>query len=210
MPRFKNRKEIEDYLLGHIEKGGCWLWTGRVDRLGYGLLSVNGRTHRVARLAYKLWVGPIPKGFDDVHHTCEDPRCICPDHLLPLTHAAHIFLHALSGAWRGERNSQARLRDEEVRFIKVARGLLPAQTLALQFNVTERHIYYIWSEEAWRHVEEPEIPEWSEKVREHVRAKAKRGQATLESLQKLRRERGQPQPPDLEEAILYAKICAVL
>lgn len=212
MPVLRTKKEVKDYLLAHIEigPGRCWSWTGRVDRRGYALCYLNGRQERVARVAYEVFVAPIPPGHK-IHHTCENPRCIFPDHLLPLTHANHLFLHSLSDTWSGERNSSAKLTEADVQFIRVAKGMLPAQTLVRQFKISVREIFYIWSGHVWLHVKLPEIPKRSlPESKQAIRAIAKRTTGTLLDLQKLRQERGQLPDLELELAILYSKICAVL
>jgi hypothetical protein len=77
---------------------GCWLYTGSVQ-FGYGVVSdrANGSTGRKAhRVAYEMWVGPIPAGVT-VDHECHNVafnlgeceggeclhrRCCNPDHLV--------------------------------------------------------------------------------------------------------------------------------
>lgn len=212
MVNYWSNEAIKIYLLANVEQvpGGCWLWKRSLDRRGYGLCRVNGLRGRAARVAYRAFVGPIPPGYD-LHHTCPNRNCINPEHLEPMAHGPHLRLHASSGAWRGVRNSRAKVSEIDVQFIRVARGLLPAQTLADQFGVSLRTIYYIRSGRTWSHVGLPEIPERSlPEIRQHVQATAKRTLGVLLNLQEHRRKRGQEQPPDLEECIYYTKVCAAL
>ena len=76
---------------------GCWNW-GAGKTKGYGYLWVPDKPGRPTRKrgrvlqAYKLaWVwknGPVPKRCD-LHHKCENTRCVNPDHVEPLTRKAH-------------------------------------------------------------------------------------------------------------------------
>jgi len=72
---------IKKRLLQRIEKqgNGCWIWNGS-RTCGYGSLSLSNKTYYAHRLAYELWVGPIPKGHW-VLHRCRNPMCINPQHL---------------------------------------------------------------------------------------------------------------------------------
>lgn len=78
---------MEYKLLSKVEKvpfSGCWLWTGAVDRDGYGRMS--GASHGVNwfkfahRASYEHYNGPIPED-KQVLHTCDIPCCINPYHL---------------------------------------------------------------------------------------------------------------------------------
>lgn len=69
---------------------GCWLWTGAKKATGYGFIRVVGVGMRGAhRIAYELANGPIPEGMV-VRHTCDNPRCVRPDHLIVGTVADNV------------------------------------------------------------------------------------------------------------------------
>lgn len=63
-----------------VDGGGCWLWTGATNGVGYGRL---GRQY-VHRLSYTHFVGEIPDGLQ-LDHLCRVPLCCNPDHLEPVT-----------------------------------------------------------------------------------------------------------------------------
>lgn len=63
---------------------GCWEWTKTVNNAGYGQISVNGRQEMTHRVAYVLWVGPIPDGMQ-LDHLCRNRPCCNPAHLEPVT-----------------------------------------------------------------------------------------------------------------------------
>lgn len=84
--------------------GGCIIWIGRLDKDGYGAITVDGRPgSRVHRVTYEAFVGPIPNGLEIdhlCHHrdkscpsntTCVHRRCINPEHLEPVTHRTNVI-----------------------------------------------------------------------------------------------------------------------
>lgn len=71
----------------------CILWEGALDTHGYGQRKVDGRNRLVHRLAYEeAHKVELPRDIL-VHHTCEEPRCINPDHLVAMTRRTHVRLH---------------------------------------------------------------------------------------------------------------------
>ena len=80
---------LEEQLLRHVKKtDACWLWTGHITNRGYGLLSLSGdylgQKRYAHRLAYEVFVGPIPDGLH-LDHLCCVPLCVNPAHLEPVT-----------------------------------------------------------------------------------------------------------------------------
>lgn len=69
---------------------GCWIFTGYVDELGYGIIAETKRkrikAHRAAYAAFKC---EIPTGMD-IMHACDLRCCINPEHLTPGTHAENM------------------------------------------------------------------------------------------------------------------------
>lgn len=94
MSREKPGTPILTRLLRRVVKvePGCWLWTGSKSR-GYGNITVNNQSYWCHRLAYQEMVGPIPEGHH-VHHSCANPLCLNPDHLIAVSeHEHYTTLH---------------------------------------------------------------------------------------------------------------------
>jgi len=102
-------------------ESGCIEWQGSL-RSGYGGLVVGSRSDgtrravRAHRAAYECWRGPIPEGMY-VCHTCDNRRCITPDHLFLGTAKDNFNDMANKGRnhplthHRGERHTQAKISD---------------------------------------------------------------------------------------------------
>lgn len=73
---------------------GCWIWQRGVNEKGYGVLKAGGRARvKAHRLYYERHVGAIPEGLD-VHHLCQNRRCVNPAHLEAVDRSTHMSEHA--------------------------------------------------------------------------------------------------------------------
>lgn len=80
-----------------ITAGGCWEWTGSQSRGGYGGIRIDDKLHRVHRVAYEHFVGPIAEGLQ-IDHLCRNRLCFNPDHLEPVTQRVNIERGLLGAA----------------------------------------------------------------------------------------------------------------
>lgn len=67
----------------------CWVWScARTDK-GYGSFYVLGRTIGSHRVAWSLHHGRSPGPRIVIRHTCDNPPCVNPLHLVSGTQAEH-------------------------------------------------------------------------------------------------------------------------
>lgn len=85
----KGRPSLGELLLRHIDVDpkGCWLWTAKITKGGYG--SVSGKSLLAHRVSYATYKGAIPKGLV-IDHLCRVKSCINPDHLEAVTQKENL------------------------------------------------------------------------------------------------------------------------
>ncbi len=102
---------------------------------------------------YTLLVGPIPKGLE-VRHGCNNPSCVNIDHLSIGTSADNSMDMVLSDrSTRGERHTNSKLKNEDIREIRRLRSLGWLQKdIAARFGVCRPMISMILSGHNWAHI----------------------------------------------------------
>ena len=131
---------------------GCWLWTGLVDKNGYGRITVSYKGDKAHRVSYEQYVGPIPDGLI-VCHKCDTPACINPDHLFLGTHADNIADRDAKGRHvpsYGESNGSAKLTAASVMAIRAARG--KQREIAAKFDISQQTVSNIKRGRIWAHI----------------------------------------------------------
>lgn len=76
----------------------CIEWTGAKTPRGYGNQWFQGKQHGAHRVAYYEATGIWP---EVVRHTCDNPPCINPEHLVPGTQADNMHDRMDRGRWDG-------------------------------------------------------------------------------------------------------------
>ncbi len=139
---------------------GCWIWTGRTIKGGYGRPSVHGRLVLLHRLTWELAYGSIPTGEGYhgtcvLHVVCDNPPCCNPEHMALGTNQDNMDDRNRKGRQaRGESMNTAKLTAADVLEIRrqYAAGGISQKQLAQQHSVHSANISRIVNRETWMHL----------------------------------------------------------
>ena len=154
-----NRLSLEEKLTSKAEwRDGCLVFTGQRDRKGYGILRLDGKLQRAHRLMYELTHGKISTG-GVVRHTCDQPSCINPAHLVIGSQADNVrdmFERNRQNKAQGEACGQSKLTPSQV--IEIRQSYIKgkygggAGALAKRFGVSKPSVQAILRGDTWRHL----------------------------------------------------------
>jgi hypothetical protein len=155
---------------------GCWEWQGGYDGHNYGKFWAQGHKNlRANRVAYEIVYGPIPNGLE-VCHTCDNPRCVRPDHLFIATHAGNMSdasrkgrmpgsvsspVRAGENHWmrryperipRGSRRGHAKISEADVLQIRKLSETTPQHEIAILFGIAQSTVSRLLKGFTWNHV----------------------------------------------------------
>lgn len=132
---------------GPATEGGCIEWTGYIMPTGYGRIGVGGQRVSAHRYAYERANGPIPDGML-IRHTCDNPPCVNPQHLLTGRHADNVAdAVSRNRQNRGEAVNTAKLTEGQVREIR--KSGLPTKVLSARYGVSDTTVVRIRSRKVW-------------------------------------------------------------
>ena len=145
----------------------CWPWTGRTDKDGYGYQKIRGKGWRVPR-----WV--LSQSVELTHsivtrHTCDNPICCNPAHLVPGTpadntrdmvsrnrhiHGEDHWTAKDSTLVQGVNNGEAKLTETQVLEIRrlYAAGGWTQKHLGHRYGVDQATISSITRRATWKHL----------------------------------------------------------
>jgi len=72
-----------------ISDTGCWVWSGCLQKDGYGSCNRRMGQSLAHRAFYVFFCGAIPEG-KEIDHTCRNRACVNPDHMEPVTHQENV------------------------------------------------------------------------------------------------------------------------
>lgn len=121
----------------------CHVWVGNSIQKGYGVIRVSGHNFLAHRLAHLISGGEF--GHEVVMHTCDNPRCVNPEHLVGGTQKSNALDRVRKG--RNGHATRAHLMDRErhprVKRIMTPKGEFPSAALAAEaFGVTRATASY--------------------------------------------------------------------
>jgi hypothetical protein len=133
------------------DASGCWNWHGQTKENGYGIVASIFEKRRVYahRAAYRLFNGVWPDDHLLVRHTCDNRKCVNPEHLLIGTHSDNSNdAVERKRICSGERHYARKLTREQVALIRSSTA--PHVELAAMFGVNESTILRVRRGETWR------------------------------------------------------------
>lgn len=127
----------------------CIEWTGHRKRRGYGALIIRNRQVLAHRLSFSIYNGPL-SADEVVRHTCDNPPCVNPRHLLSGSIADNNADCIERGRnAKGERAGLAILTNAEVKRIKSLKGTMTTVAIAEEHGVSNSTIKAIFSGKNW-------------------------------------------------------------
>lgn len=136
---------------------GCWIWTGTINKDGYGQFAIDGRTLLSHRVAWEFFVGPLPSDLF-VLHSCDVRSCVNPSHLFIGTHLDNMADMTKKGrrigVKSGEKHPLCKISSEIVREIfRLRASGLSVKDIAARFEITSHHTSDILHRRYWSTLE---------------------------------------------------------
>ena len=130
----------------------CWIWTGRRQPNGYGLIGFHAREWVAHRLAYALTF-PEWDGKKLVLHRCDNPPCVNPAHLFLGTQAdnvADMWAKGRAHDFRGEGGGNVKLTAEQI--IAIRTEPLLQRQIAVKYGIERSVVSRIRARKSWQSV----------------------------------------------------------
>lgn len=131
---------------------GCWIWTASCYSNGYGQFYDNCKIRIAHRISYELYKGD-PTGFH-VLHSCDNPKCVNPDHLSLGNDADNSLDKVKKGRQaRGSKMPQSKLDALQVKVIHSCfPGKFFQREIGNYFKISQTAVSKILLGKHWKHI----------------------------------------------------------
>lgn len=125
----------------------CIEWTGAINSSGYPVTWNNNKTEYAHRVVAGATTGQV------VLHSCDNKKCVNPEHLFIGTHAdnSQDMVNKQRQAW-GERCARSKLKEAEVLAIRSLKEKQSSREVAKLFNISKTNVLDIWNNNIWRNL----------------------------------------------------------
>ena len=153
----RNGKTEKERFFNKVNKNTnsfCWEWLGHIDTHGYGQFWSKGKKIKAHRFSYNLFKGSIQNKFL-VCHTCDNRKCLNPDHLWLGTHKDNSKDCVAKGRhpWKNQSPRFYKFTEDQINLIREQQLLGKSYTvLAAEFNTCISNIHYIVKRSSWKHL----------------------------------------------------------
>lgn len=130
----------------------CWHWVGtREPHHGYGRFWYGGRIQNASRVSWILYRGDIASSDIQVCHSCDNPKCVNPNHLwLGTAKDNALDSHRKNRQPQGREKHSAKLNEAKARAIFVNTELTQPE-LAELYGVSTVIIHRVCTRRTWKH-----------------------------------------------------------
>lgn len=95
---------LEERFWLKVDKRGpddCWPWKGAQQKDGHGMMTFKKRGLTAVRASWIIHFGEIPEDRH-IDHRCQNPNCVNPAHLRPVTQRVNLARKRLQAKRRAE------------------------------------------------------------------------------------------------------------
>lgn len=142
----------ERFWLRVTKDAGCWAWSGKTDKNGYGAIWYKTRNYRAHRVSWFMHFGVWPPSDRFVCHKCDNPPCTNPEHLFLGTPKDNVHDALSKGRinFRGADNYNAKLTDDQV--LEIANSTGSSAAVCKKFGVCASTVRHIRNGRQWKSV----------------------------------------------------------